>query len=220
MSSTPQRFACKGCGAEQYFAPEKKGLACRHCGAAESLLPATGFTAPEHPLVLEAPGETPPPSSIEPRASSIAPYGLEMAQRKCKQCGAAMSVPAGQKTSECAFCGSKFVEENKSTDQVEAPETVLPLAISSAQARQLYTDWIKKGWFTPSALKRENHLDKVLELLRRAIPSKLSEAHVFLQELLTAATDVAQGPLDSQQDVRCPGVSGVAIPSPQVGVLN
>jgi DNA-directed RNA polymerase subunit RPC12/RpoP len=157
MSSTPQRFACKGCGAEQYFAPDKKGLACNHCGAGEPLPPPAGFTAPEHPLILNAPGETPPPL---PSAAAQG-YGLEMAQRKCKQCGAAMSVPAKQKTSECAFCGSKFVEENVSTAQVEAPETVLPLAISTQQARQLYTDWIKKGWFTPSALKRENQLENL-----------------------------------------------------------
>lgn len=161
-AAAPQRFACKGCGAELYYAPEKKGLGCRHCGAGEPLPPPTGFTATEHPLILdESPVAGAPPPVPPPLPDAAQGYGLEMAQRKCKQCGAMMSVPAGQKTSQCAFCGSKFVEENVSTQLQEVPETVLPLAISVAQARQLYTDWIKQGWFTPNALKRENQLENL-----------------------------------------------------------
>jgi hypothetical protein len=105
--------------------------------------------APEYPLDGERPvavaGET--------------GLGLRTEHRVCNQCGARVEAVPGSKTGNCAFCGSHYVLTAARTEDLETPESILPLQVGPRRARESYRAWLRKGWFTPGPLKRESVLE-------------------------------------------------------------
>ena len=147
------RFSCAGCGAELAWSPGKRALACDSCGAARPVEAPAQFVAEEHALERGLP---PPLPDAPPAAGGL---GLKTKLQVCKGCAAEMEVPPGSKTGRCPFCGSQYVMEQVSTRECEAPESVLPLAIDLRKARELFTEWVGKGFFTPRALRKERYLE-------------------------------------------------------------
>lgn len=149
-----ERFPCRGCGAETRFDPECGGLACPFCGASTPLTNAAGFAAAEHDLsdAEQADASGPPPLPVAVSAPE---------KRGCPQCGAQFSPPAGERTVRCPFCGSQFVKQLEQSVHLDKPESLIPLAVGPKKAKELFTDWLGKGWFHPNALKREGKLGEL-----------------------------------------------------------
>jgi hypothetical protein len=77
---------------------------------------------------------------------------------KCDNCGATTSV--GLRTAgDCAFCGSSYVKEIPQHQNIIRPETLIPFQVDSNRAKDLYYNWIAKGFFRPSKLKRLARLE-------------------------------------------------------------
>ncbi len=134
------------------WAPEKGALGCIHCGGTKPVAAPKGFVALEHDLDAQAP---PPPTA----GGAGGGLGLDTAHRACKTCAAEMQVPAGAKTGRCPFCGSDYVIEQRSPRELEAPESVLPLKIGLKKVREIYLEWVGKGFFTPRALRKDQYLE-------------------------------------------------------------
>ena len=70
---------------------------------------------------------------------------------ECQGCGASMSYDASAQTLRCPFCGSEKLSEQKDT-KVLAPQSVVPFAISQAEALATLRKWLGSSFWRPSDL--------------------------------------------------------------------
>jgi hypothetical protein len=132
--------------AELADAPPPHGHACLRCGSpvddGDQFCNACG-TPQEVPQHAEAPVTR----SIE-----------------CKNCGAILNAPVGERSITCPFCDSNYVIELPITaTDCQPPEFVLGFAIPPEQALEKFREWLKSGgMFRPGDL----HMAKIEEKLR------------------------------------------------------
>ncbi len=140
------KFVCKSCGANMVFSPENNALLCPYCGNKSEILNETGPIA-EYDF-LEA----------EKRADQTWGDGTRVI--KCDSCGAETILDANSTAQFCAFCGSShIVEGNKSAGIL--PESLIPFKVSENNAKQLFSQWIKKRFFAPGAMKNNSQMQKL-----------------------------------------------------------
>ncbi len=158
-----ERFPCRGCGAETRFDPERGGLACPFCAASTPLAKIAGFAATEYDLdEADADARGDLPFARQDLPSGDAPLTRQASEKRgCPQCGAQFAPPAGERTVHCPFCGSQFVRPLEQAAHLDKPESLIPLAVGPKKAKELFTDWLAKGWFHPNALKREGKLGEL-----------------------------------------------------------
>lgn len=136
---TQQQYPCESCGARLTFAPGTTALKCPYCGFEQQLERDPERQVREHSFDrwLARANDKP--------AATIAPHSVT-----CSGCGARTET---DKLSDlCPFCGAAVVVE-PDTDVMIAPEGVLPFAITSSRAIELFQDWVKSRWFAPNALR-------------------------------------------------------------------
>lgn len=185
QAGTPaQTFPCKQCGAQLVYDAATRGMACPYCGYKEAI--AQQAQAPAGPAaVMQALAGAPVPSGgirdipLE--------QGMQMAQRglgahvttiQCKDCGATVNVGEGERTTACAFCGSKQVLNQATNEQAIRPESMVPFVISKQEANKRFADWLGSLWFRPSDLKR---IAKVQEMGGVYVPYWVFASNVFSQ---------------------------------------
>jgi predicted RNA-binding Zn-ribbon protein involved in translation (DUF1610 family) len=139
------KFPCPSCGAEMDFDAERGTLACAYCGHT-STVPTTPQAIQEYDLeaalqdMLAAPHEM--------------GYGDNKRSLKCESCGAINTVDANVVSTECAFCGSNQVVPQQQVAQVLKPESLLPFQIEQAKAAALFRNWLGRGFFRPTPVKK------------------------------------------------------------------
>ncbi|MCC2672530.1 MAG: Primosomal protein [Armatimonadetes bacterium] len=144
-----RKFPCKQCGAGLAFAPGQTVLQCPYCGYREEI-PVTPEAIREYDLETAL--------SQIPHSEG---WGMERRSLHCENCGATTTFEPGQVAGECAFCGSKKVVEQRSTDQLIRPETLVPFVVKREQAVGLFRKWITGLWFRPNDLKHAGQLAKI-----------------------------------------------------------
>jgi hypothetical protein len=77
--------------------------------------------------------------------------GPEARERlSCDNCGAAVTVAAGERTAACAFCGTPYVRAGELSSLRHPPEFVLPFSVSRSEAEMAYRSWLgRRGWLSP-----------------------------------------------------------------------
>ena len=65
-----------------------------------------------------------------------------------------MNVGEGERTTTCAFCGSKQVLAQDASEQPIRPESLLPFQITKDDANKRFGAWLGGLWFRPNDLKR------------------------------------------------------------------
>jgi hypothetical protein len=125
---------CPSCGS-----PADEGTAvCTTCGT------DIGDTA-----ALSAPGsdvETPPLT----------------AGFSCRSCGATVACEPGPRSYACAFCGSTYVAEVRGEGlSALVPEFIVPFRVGREQARGIFGDWCREGFFTPRDVRQAGKLDRL-----------------------------------------------------------
>lgn len=147
MSTARPKFPCAACGAEAQWNPATQRLVCPYCGSESPLASATagagagsGAVVREHPL----------PETLR---------GLQGAQRgwqattqsvRCQSCHAISVFDAATVGRRCDFCGSSAIVPYEETDDPFRPESMLPLAIAEAQARDGVRAWRRRQWLAPN----------------------------------------------------------------------
>lgn len=135
-------FPCTACGATLTYAPGTETLVCEHCGATQAITPTLGE-------VVEYDFATARTRARRQPAADLVQGGREV---ECGACGArtVLAGPAGR----CPYCDSPLVQEVQATDEVIAPESLLPFAIPRERARSAFESWVKGLWFAPGDLAR------------------------------------------------------------------
>lgn len=91
----------------------------------------------------------------QPAATEVHEVPLEKQRFRCENCGAEVSIDAGQRSYVCAFCDSTYVIEfaQQQTDR-QAPEFAIGFAVTPDQAREKFRRWLSENtWFRPGDLQ-------------------------------------------------------------------
>ncbi|HXE73269.1 MAG TPA: zinc ribbon domain-containing protein [Candidatus Nitrosotenuis sp.] len=149
------RFPCPNCGATLVFAAGVDRLKCEYCGGTQEV-PAQ---APGRPGAGAGPVE----HSLHELLSGSASKGWGAATRtfQCGQCGASTTLPQGQTSGKCAFCGSNVVAERAPNPDLITPESLIPFKIPKEEAVKRFRQWLSGLWFRPNNLK---HMAQVADI--------------------------------------------------------
>ncbi|MBI4604005.1 MAG: zinc ribbon domain-containing protein [Planctomycetes bacterium] len=80
----------------------------------------------------------------------------------CRGCGATVTVPEGERTAACAFCGTSYVAGREGAGGRPEPELVLPFSLGRREAEAAFAAWLgKAGWFVPGDLGLQSRLSSL-----------------------------------------------------------
>jgi hypothetical protein len=141
-----QKFHCPACGAEANWNPTKQALVCPFCGV-ES--PATLQKRDDRTVIVEH------DLALALRAIPDSARGWQAAktQVRCQSCHA-ISVFDPQKVGgRCEFCGSSALVPYEQVKDAFSPESLLPLVIDDARAREIIRAWYGRQWLAPNRFR-------------------------------------------------------------------
>jgi hypothetical protein len=139
-----KQFECKNCGAHLEFDPNTQAMKCDFCDSVE-IIPVEHKTIFEHDFFSA-------PTSLG--------WDWVVNTIKCDSCGATTTWQ--QKVAgDCAFCGSPHVKQQPTDKNIIRPESLVPFKVDDKKAKQFFHDWISKGFFRPSALKKMGRLENL-----------------------------------------------------------
>ena len=143
-----QSFQCPRCGGRMIFSTLSLQLSCEYCGYHE-----------EGETVIE---ESQAAGGVADRAEQVLDFvtpttlGHRWSQAQqhlsCESCGALSLLPAGQKTTQCPYCGSNQLVQSVEQDDLVEPQVIAIMQIDAKQAHRLARDWLGKGFFSPDSL--------------------------------------------------------------------
>ncbi len=141
-----ERFLCPSCGGNMVFEPKKQKLVCLYCSK-ESEINSEKTDILEYDFY-----------SAENTKSKD--WGNEKRIIKCESCGAETILDENSTAQFCAFCGSSHIIKTEETVGI-VPESLIPFVISKDKAGELFSNWIKKLFFAPRALKTSYNMNKM-----------------------------------------------------------
>ena len=128
-------YHCPNCGGVLVADPARRGLVCQFCGFRGQ--PHDGAAA-----VTEQDWDAAIHTARGHRW--LAPDALILS---CQSCGARQTLPPGQTSTTCAFCGSAQIAKLAAPEEIIAPTGIAPFAFGSAEARQRVHDWLATRQF-------------------------------------------------------------------------
>ena len=135
-------YKCPNCGGEMEFLPESGIIKCEYCGSE--------FTPEESSQAFK-----------KTRKNAEEHAMAEGKVYTCSQCGANIYTTEETGVTFCSYCGSQaFLESRIMGSEGMAPDVIIPFKISKEQCEQIYRDRIKKAWFLPSKMKKDNEIEK------------------------------------------------------------
>lgn len=143
------KIPCNACGGEMLYDAKSQKMLCQHCGSTQEV-------PSESDMIVEKP-------FTEALTLDSAPKGFDTEKKvfHCNNCGANTAVDTGTVTFKCGFCGSEKYNEKSVEQNIIKPAGVLPFAITKNQALDKFTEWLGKGFFYPSDLKKLASLDNI-----------------------------------------------------------
>lgn len=149
-SSTKQeeteRFLCPSCGGNMLFNPEKQKLVCMYCSN-ESDINFEKDNINEYDF-------------YHAEQTSNKDWGNEKRIIRCDSCGAETVLDENSTAQFCAFCGSSHIIKTEDKMGI-VPESLIPFKISNDKAKELFSNWIKKLFFAPKALKSRHSMERM-----------------------------------------------------------
>lgn len=130
------RFMCPKCGARMSFAPDGQSLVCDYCTRHQAL------------------GFSPKPAAEKDFVVAMATargHGKPLKEQvfHCEGCGSEFLLPPSQISANCIYCDSPHVVNWENTDDLLAPDGVLPHQFSRRQAVKYLVDWVEKNGIQP-----------------------------------------------------------------------
>ncbi len=132
------RFLCPSCGGNMVFDPKKQKLVCLYCSNESEINFEKGNINENDFYNAESTGNK--------------NWGNEKRIIKCESCGAETVLDENSTAQFCAFCGSSHIIKTEESAGI-VPESLIPFKISKDKAEELFSNWIKKLFFAPKALK-------------------------------------------------------------------
>lgn len=141
-----ERFLCPACGGNMVFDPKKQKLLCLYCSSESEV----NF---EKTNIIENDFYT-------AENTSNRNWGNEKRIIKCESCGAQTVLDENSVAQFCAFCGSSHIVRTEELAGI-VPESLIPFMISKDSAGEFFSNWIKKLFFAPRALKSSYNMNKM-----------------------------------------------------------
>jgi hypothetical protein len=138
-----QKFNCPACGAEANWNPAKQLLICPYCGAQSPVklqIREQGTVIAEHDLA----------AALAAIPASARGWQAKKISVQCRSCKAISVFDPEKIGSRCEFCGSTELVPYEQVDDAFRPESLLPLKVSEAQARELIRAWFGRQWLAPN----------------------------------------------------------------------
>lgn len=131
-NTTSTEIKCPGCGASSgiKFDPVTSRLTCPFCGLSSELhLPVVPAAKLDFNAAIQ-------------RANVN--WGYIKKLITCSNCGGQTLYDAEQVTGACPFCGSTSVTSAAESEQIMAPNAVIPFSITREMTQQCFTDFLKR----------------------------------------------------------------------------
>lgn len=139
-------FPCTNCGAALHFAPGVGRLVCATCGTVNDLPTADAAT------VAWAHEELDYRTALQLKAGNESAVDAQLVE--CPQCGAQTRFDPNIVASVCAFCATPMVSVKAQTGRQIQPRAIVPFALETVAAQDLFRKWIQGRWFAPNALRK------------------------------------------------------------------
>ncbi len=154
VATAREKYHCPACGAEAHWNPAKQALVCAFCGTVS-------------PVVLE--GRTPQTVIVEHDLAAALKsipddqrgWQAQKTTVRCQSCRAISVLDPDKVGSRCEFCGAAQLVPYAEVKDAFRPESLLPLTIAEAQARDLIRTWYKRQWLAPNKLNARALTDTV-----------------------------------------------------------
>lgn len=148
LSHSNQNEIVCTCGAKLTYKPGTDSLVCEYCGQTHNFeVKKEAIEEIDFLDFLKNKGNQAPQT--------------EVVTIKCNACGAATTFEENVVSSDCAFCGAPLVAENKQSNNLIQPKSLLPFKIDKRVASEEYRKWIAKLWFAPNKLKKYARQSKI-----------------------------------------------------------
>jgi DNA-directed RNA polymerase subunit RPC12/RpoP len=143
ITDTNQKdVVCSNCAGKLIYMPGSEFLLCEFCGA-------KNIIEIRDEVIEELDFEQFLKESIDTDKDTV-----EVKTFDCNACGAKTSIDSNTISSECPFCGSKFVVSQESCTRIIKPKSLLPFKVSQKEAIDEFKKWLRKLWFAPPKLKK------------------------------------------------------------------
>lgn len=150
LEAQAQPFLCPSCGGRMVFSTLSSRLTCEFCGYAEG---------EQAVAASEVGGQTMEEQVLDFVIPTTTGHQWARVQQKmsCEQCGALILLPPGDKSTQCAYCGSnQIVLSGGQADLIE-PHRIALMSVDEQQARKNVHRWLGTGLFSPDHLHRATH---------------------------------------------------------------
>ena len=154
VASARDKFHCPACGAEANWNPAKQALVCPFCG---TVSPATLQTRGADTVIVEHDLA----AALRDIPDSSRGWQAEKTSVKCQSCQAISVFDAGKIGERCAFCGSTALVPYEQVKDAFRPESLLPLKIEEARARDVIRGWYSRQWLAPNTFSAKALTDTV-----------------------------------------------------------
>jgi len=124
-----QRFVCARCGGRMVYAPDGQSLRCEYCARRQMMTSGPSRAGEQDFIVAMA---------------TLRGHSKPLRERvlHCEGCGADFILPAGSLSFTCAYCDSPHVVSVSRSDQLIAPDGIIPHAFTEMRASQVLGDWL------------------------------------------------------------------------------
>jgi hypothetical protein len=135
-AANAERFMCPKCGGRMSFAPDGQSLVCEYCSRNQKFTAQPG-TADEKDFIIAM--------------ATARGHGKPLSQQvfHCEGCGCEFILPPNQISSACTYCGSPYVVNWESEEELLAPDGIIPHAFSQKRAIQLLIEWVESHQIKP-----------------------------------------------------------------------
>ena len=143
-----QTKKCPSCGGTMLFQPGFNYMRCQSCGHKE-MIPELESKIPVKEMDF-----------LTAQNTASHDWGMEAKVVTCKQCGSETIQNRLQLSGMCPFCGSTTVEEADPSQDIMAPNGIIPFKITEKRAFYIFKDWIKDRFLAPELLAENAQLNK------------------------------------------------------------
>jgi len=130
------RFMCPKCGGRMAFAPDGQSLVCDYCTRHQAM------------------GFSPKPAEEKDFVTAMATargHGKPLNQQvfHCEGCGSEFLLPPSQISANCIYCDSPHVVNWENTEDLLAPDGLLPHRFNQEQAAKFLSNWVEGNNINP-----------------------------------------------------------------------
>jgi hypothetical protein len=131
-----ERFMCSKCGGRMSFAPDGQSLHCEYCSRNQKFTAQPGTSDEKDFLIAMA---------------TARGHGKPLNEQvfHCEGCGCEFILPPDQISSTCVYCGSPYVVNWESEEQLLAPDGIIPHAFDQDRAAKILIEWVQSNQIKP-----------------------------------------------------------------------